>query len=598
MPVMTYIHDQILPEGTQLGVYEIKAASRIDTFDITYRAWNNHLKESVEIQEYFPHDFAIRANDGLSVEPKSPGDKENFDYGLKAFVGQAEALSQIEHPNIVKAENVLQFNGTAYLIMDYQEGGVPLSKLVKSPATITETELKFILVSILNALQKVHENKIVHGGIQPETIILGKNGAPFLTNFVGARIAIAAHTAKLADELIPSYAAPELYGHANEPGRISDFYALGATMHYCITHRQPIDAQSRRMAVSKGEPDPLASVSGSQDSTYSVELLQAIDWMLRPEYNDRPQSASEILVLLKSESISSQGGQVATKQDVHDVTDSQPNPSNPLWLWVMAGILGLAAIGFWLTQKPSKKISDNVSTAVSQTSLSGKPDRSAATPTTIKEDQTVAQSSVQSSQKADLNKIAGRTPKETNVPEKKPSKADEKVRLKTSDENSQLKKGMRAENGPMPASKLVSKPGRKAKQTSGQEFGRSQKIATIDKSLHQPKKQILSEKPSHEGSIKSYLAAAKKSMKELRFTRPPGDSAYKYYRMVLDKDPDNAEAQAGLQKIVNKYAWVIKESKAEGKLDKAKRVLKKAESVLPNDPKLHKIRAELAASKK
>ena len=64
---MTHIHDQILPEGTQLGVYEIKEASKIDTFDITYRAWNHHLKERVEIQEYFPNDFAIRANDGLGV---------------------------------------------------------------------------------------------------------------------------------------------------------------------------------------------------------------------------------------------------------------------------------------------------------------------------------------------------------------------------------------------------------------------------------------------------------------------------------------------------------------------------------------------------
>jgi serine/threonine protein kinase len=232
---MTYIHDQILPEGTQLGVYEIKEASQIDTFDITYRAWNHHLKGWAEIQEYFPHDFAIRANDGLSVKSKSPNDKENFEYGLKAFLDQAEILTQIEHPNIVTAENILQFNGTAYLIMDYQEG-VPLSTLVRSPASFAETELKFILVSILNALQKVHEYKIVHGGIQPATIILGENGEPLLTDFAVARLAIAAHTAKLAGELAAGYAPPELYEHANESGPATDFYALGATMYYCITH--------------------------------------------------------------------------------------------------------------------------------------------------------------------------------------------------------------------------------------------------------------------------------------------------------------------------------------------------------------------------
>ncbi len=291
---MTHMHDQILPEGTQLGVYEIKKASKIDTFDITYRAWNHHLKERVEIREYFPHDFAIRAKDGLGVESKSPSDKENFDYGLKTFLDRAEILTQIEHPNIVKAENILQFNGTAYLILDYQEG-VPLSKLVRSPASFAETELKFILVSILNALQKVHEYKIVHGGIQPATIILRKDGEPLLTDF-----AVAAHTSKLAGELAPGYAPPERYEHAHEPGAASDFYALGATMYYCLTQKQPTGAQNRIKALSKGEPDPMASLSGSLGATYSAELLQVIDWMLRPEYNNRPQSATEILALLKS----------------------------------------------------------------------------------------------------------------------------------------------------------------------------------------------------------------------------------------------------------------------------------------------------------
>jgi serine/threonine protein kinase len=577
---VTHMHNQILPEGTQLGVYEIKEASKIDTFDITYRAWNNHLKEWVEIQEYFPHDFAIRANDGLGVESKSPSDRENFEYGLKAFLDQAEILTQIEHPNIVKAENILQFNGTAYLIMDYQEGGVPLSKLVQSPATIAETELKFILVSILNALQKVHEYKIVHGGIQPETIILGKNGEPSLTDFAGARLVFAAHTAKLAGELAPGYAPPELYEHETARGPTSDFYALGATMYYCITHSQPTDVQGRRMALSKGEPYPIASLTGSSGSTYSAELLQAIDLMLRLEYNDRPQSASEILALLNSEPINNQAGQVTAKRDSKEVTDNQPVAKNSLWIGVLTGIVCLVIVGLWVTKKPSEQISDNASTA---------------TPA-IKEDQTVALPTNQSNQKADSSKIAEHTPKETNEPEKQPKKVDEEARLITIVENSQSKNGMRADNAPIPASKSVFKPERKDKLNTGQESGRSRKITAIDKSLHQSKKQKLS--ASHEGSIKGYLAAAKKAMKGLRFTTPPGHNAHNYYQMVLAKDPGNAEARAGLQKIVDKYAWVIRESKAEGKLDKAKRVLQKAESVLPNDPKLHRIRAELAASKK
>jgi tetratricopeptide (TPR) repeat protein len=153
---------------------------------------------------------------------------------------------------------------------------------------------------------------------------------------------------------------------------------------------------------------------------------------------------------------------------------------------------------------------------------------------------------------------------------------------------------MISESTSFPASKSVSKPALKNKITTEQKFGRTQQLTVIDKSMHQSEKQNLPEKPTDEGSIKEYLAAAKKAMKAVRLTTPLRDNAYKYYQMVLALDPGNAEALAGLQKIVDRYVWFLQKERAEGNLDKAKRALQKAESVLPDDPKLHTIRAELA----
>lgn len=584
---MTHMHDQILPEGTQLGVYEIKEASKIDTFDITYRAWNHHLKERVEIREYFPRDFAIRAKDGLGVESKSPSDKVNFDYGLKAFLDRAEILTQIEHPNIVKAENILQFNGTAYLILDYQEG-VPLSKLVRSPESFAETELKFILVSILNALQKVHEFKIVHGGIQPATIILRKDGEPLLTDF-----AVAGRTSKLADELAPGYAPPEQYEHAHEPGAASDFYALGATMYYCLTQKQPTAAQNRIKALNKGEPDPIASLCGALGATYSAELLQAIDWMLRPECNKRPQSANEILALLKSEPINDQAGPVTAKQEAKELANSSPIAKMHVWIGVLAGIAGLVIVGLWLGKKPSEISNDKASTVAVQPLSQGSPAVRAET----KEDQSDVLPSTQTSQESEPAKISERALQEINASENQPTHADGEMRLRTSADGNQSQNGLIAESTTYPASKSISKPELKDKNTTEQESGKTQPLTAIDKSLHQSKKQNLPEKPADEDSIKRYLAAANKAMKAARFTTPSRDNAYKYYQMVLAIEPDNAEAHAGLQKIVDRYVRFIEKAKAEDKLNLAKRTLKKAESVLPDDPKLQSIRAELAATK-
>lgn len=520
---MINIHDQILPVGTQIGVYEIKGAAIVSPFDITYRAWNHHLKEPVKIQEYFPYEFAVRASDGLRVEPKSPEDKENFDYGLKAFLDQAEMLTHVEHPNIVIYENSLSFNGTAYLIMSTRQGA-PLSKLIQSEAVFSETELKFILVSILNALQRIHENKMVHGGIQPAAIFLGKDGEPMLTNFAAARLVIAARTTQFSDELASGYAPAEQYDPENVPGPAADFYALGATMFACITHHQPIAAPGRVVALSQGEPDPMGSISAAASVPYSAELLQVIDWMIQPEYSCRPQSAGEILTLLKSEQTSDSAESSPAKQAITEVVNRNPIVKNTLGIGVMAGIVVLVTYGLWFEKKPAELVDDKQGTVASQPLFQRNPGKTTVTPG-IKEDQSATPSIV-------------------------------------------------VQSNPEFGSEIVLEPEQELEQIG------------LEAPLKTKADAVL---------IKKHLVSAEKAYKLGHFTTPSRDNAYKYYQMVLATEPNNAEARAGLQKIVDRYVQFIEKAKTEGKLNMVKLYLQRAESVLPEDPKLQNIRKELAA---
>lgn len=342
---MSNIHNQVLPLGTQLGVYEIKEVSKTDPFEITYRAWNHHLKEWVGIREYFPYELAVRAIDGLSVEAKTAGEKGNFEFGLKAFLEQGDILTQIEHPNIVKAENILQFNKTAYLIFDAQEG-MPLAKLAAAPSAFAETEIKFILVSVLNALQKVHEFNTIHGNIHPDSLFLTDNGEPLLTNFAAARLALTAKMAKPAAEVNNAFLPPEFYKQSEQVGPASDFYALGATIYYCITHNQPVSAQNRLKALKQGSADPVTLLSGSQYDAYSPELLATIDWMLRPQYNDRPNSAIAILARLKSEAASDSVGSTSAKANPVNETNGN-SVASPIGMLALAGIAVLVIAGIW-----------------------------------------------------------------------------------------------------------------------------------------------------------------------------------------------------------------------------------------------------------
>lgn len=597
---MTDRRDQILPKDSQIGVYEIKDTLKISTFDITYRAWNHHLKERVEIQEYFPHDLAIRANGGLNVEPKSPEDKENFEYGLKAFLDQAEALAQIKHPNVAAVENILQLNGTAYLIMIHQEG-VPLSRLIQSSSSsMAEAELKFILVSILRALEKVHECKIVHGGIQPATILLSRNGEPILTHFAAAHLAIAARTSQIAGELAAGYAPAEQYKETDKVGPATDFYALGATMYYCMTRQQPVDAQSRIMALSNGEPDPMATLSGSAGTAYSAELQQAVKWMLRPDYNDRPQSAAEILALLKPEYAEEPGKAMTSQQKATADAKHGSVDKSSIGAGVVAGIIALVAVGVWYGEKNPESLDDQSATVIAQFPSEHDADQAVAAHETP-EEQTATLAFAQPSQESDPGKISQPASGELSGAEKQPQQASGEMPLQATTDDHQHDNQPKE---PLPESMLssasvaMSGSGLKDKPAAEPEPVEEQQQAVIEPLTPQPESQQLPEKSIDEKAVKVHLTAAEKAMKAVRYTTPQKDNAYQHYQKVLAIDPDNAEALAGLQKIVDRYVQFIAKARIDGRLDEARLYLQRAESVLPNDPKLASIRAELAVAKK
>lgn len=555
---MTHLHDQILPTGTQLGVYEIKGVLKVGAFDITYHAWNHHLKERVDIQEFFPHELAVRTNGGLGTEPKSPNDKENFEYGLKTFVDYAELLTQIEHPNIVAVENVLQLNGTAYLVRAHPEGA-SLSKVAQPPASLGETELRFILTSILSALQRVHEAKLIHGGIQPATIRLGKNGEPLLTDFAAARLAMAARMLQLDTELAMGYAPAEQYEQRYEPGPASDFYALGATLYYCMTHHQPVAPHDRIIAISKGEPDPMILPAESAGAAYSAEWLKAIDWMLQPNYSNRPQSTDEILSLLKSSSQPEEGKSTppsSQQKTTSDEKKSVPVTGFSVGVGVMFGIIALISVGLWFGEKTAESLEDQQERVATQSALE------------------------QDTSISDQPLVTPATPEDTSI-------------AMANTESSQPTAELMVDNAPSPASSQANQPAAEEDtvMATDQESSKEQPVITSETSL--PQHQTAPDKAIDEGLIESHLAAAEKAMRAVRFTTPQRDNAFKYYQMVLEIDPDNTEAHAGLQRIVDRYIQFIAKARLDGRQDEAKLYLQRAESVLPDDARLLKIRTEL-----
>lgn len=283
-----------LKSGSQIENYQIHRVLGVGGFGITYQAHDLNLDCTVAIKEYFPHGLAIREADGMQVAAKSPKDEQVYEYGLQRFMDEARTLARFKNQNIVRVSRYLEKHGTAYIIMDYEEG-VPLSRYLMHCKKLSEHEIRNVFRPILQGLKLVHEKEYLHRDIKPPNIYLRKKGSPVLLDFGAARQALNAHNRTVTNMGTHGYAPIEQFTTQEQQGPWSDLYGVGATIYHCIAGQSPLTALDRVAALQAGKRDPMTPAFTVGRKDYSAELLECIDWMLNVRTGDRPQSVNEIL---------------------------------------------------------------------------------------------------------------------------------------------------------------------------------------------------------------------------------------------------------------------------------------------------------------
>ncbi|KPL27922.1 MAG: hypothetical protein AMJ72_06205 [Acidithiobacillales bacterium SM1_46] len=292
---MAAFHKSALPVGYTLAEYTIESVLGTGGFGITYLARDTSLGALVAIKEFLPHEIAVRDPKTSAVMPKPTRDAvRDYHWGLKNFVKEARALARFKHPNIVRVLRFLEANGTAYMVMEYEQGESLADHMKKSGDRLDEAMLLRIFIPILNGLHAVHEAEMLHLDIKPENIYLRADGSPMLIDFGSARQAItgAGHVSRIA--LTHGYAPIEQYPDKGKPGAYTDVYAIGASMYRCITGKRPDSSVDRYQAVLKYTVDPLTPAIKLGKKRYQQNLLECVDWAMQIHAQDRPRSAREL----------------------------------------------------------------------------------------------------------------------------------------------------------------------------------------------------------------------------------------------------------------------------------------------------------------
>jgi serine/threonine protein kinase len=309
--------NKALPAGTIIREWRLEDVLGVGGFGIVYKGRGIYFGELVAIKEYFPSAISERDSED-TVVPIGSDVEEVHALGLKKFVEEAKLLWNLStptrHPNIVSVRALFEIHGTAYMVMDFEDG-VSLSKLLKEGRRFNERSLWNIIKPVAEGLDRAHRVGVLHRDIKPPNILINEDNRPVLIDFGSARFEAAEATSTSVTFHTPPYAAVEQYVKTYDQGPWTDIYALSVVMYECVTGEKP--------------PEVLERLHGGMGTTiadghwpgFSKKFLQAIDAGMTIRPDERPQSIRDWLTMFgKKDELDVSGGEdEATRFFAHEV---------------------------------------------------------------------------------------------------------------------------------------------------------------------------------------------------------------------------------------------------------------------------------------
>lgn len=216
-------------------------------FGITYVGFDLSLEVKVAIKEYFPmnqgfRDCSVSNEVRMTTTSVSNGQWQN---GCDAFLREARKMAKISTvPELVGVRETFGENNTAYIVMDYVEGTTLRDWLLKRGPMDFRSCVE-LLLPLMEGLDKVHTQGLIHRDISPDNIMIQPDGKPRLLDLGAAKDLSAGGSG--ASQLVArhGFSPPEQYREHGEIGPWTDVYALCATIYYCVTGKMVPNALDR-----------------------------------------------------------------------------------------------------------------------------------------------------------------------------------------------------------------------------------------------------------------------------------------------------------------------------------------------------------------
>ena len=231
---------------------------------------------------------------------------------LGRFQREARLLTQLDHPNVVRAFQVGDSGGRHFIVMEFLEGET-LDEVLSRRKKLPVGEAVRLVRQALDGLQHLHDRRMVHRDVKPSNLMItpASGKGPADNTWEGTiRIVDIGLGRELFDESAPEgaidtqltvegavvgtpdYMAPEQAKDARSADIRADIYSLGCVLYHSVTGRTPFtdsNIMTQMLRHATENPPPLASVSDG----IPAGLQQVLDKMLAKRPEDRYQTPAE-----------------------------------------------------------------------------------------------------------------------------------------------------------------------------------------------------------------------------------------------------------------------------------------------------------------
>ena len=324
---------------------------------------------------YLAEDKNLKRKVALKILSLKANNNEDYQ---QRFTREAQAISALNHPNIVTIYEVGNWKNISFIAMEFVEGD-SLRSLIKNGELLLRNAVD-IGVQTASALAAAHAAGIIHRDIKPDNIVRRPDGLVKVLDFGLAKKTLDLSEKGDVDPEAPTqthqltipgmimgtaaYMSPE-QARGKETDERTDIWSLGVVIYEMITGHSPFLGETKS--------DMMAAILKSETPSLSIytpgvpeELEEIIKKSLAKNREERYGNVQEMLEDLKDfqgelttslrplkSNIASTGS--FSKAGLTNITfNTENNPNKRRWLWIGVPVLGLL-IGFsiwYLNRKP------------------------------------------------------------------------------------------------------------------------------------------------------------------------------------------------------------------------------------------------------